>query len=130
MCFKWERSKDCKVVGIAAWGWGWSSWDRFVILPYCLASFPWKHLPRAAEVISQIAPTVGSAPSSNVLRVGGFSPQCHQFSGHQLGVPEFNSTLTLSIQRRRQIPQDKSSVSQDHALPQTQIASRGCYLYF
>ena len=50
-------------------------------------------------------------PDSNVGR--GSLHTNERFSGYQMGVQQFNSILTLNIQRRRQIPQLTGSVLQD-----------------
>lgn len=51
------------------------------------------------------------------------------FSGHQLGILEFQSILALSPQSFYQIPQVKSSVTRLHPHPlQMSVPSSGCYL--
>ena len=54
---------------------------------------------------------------SNLLPIssvwGRFHTPTNKSSGHQLGVLQFNSILTLSIQKQHQIPQVKDSVVYD-----------------
>ena len=57
------------------------------------------------------------------LGVGGVPHTNKQFLGHQLGVLQFNSILTLCTQRQHHIPQVKGSAPQDcpHCRCQQQV---------
>ena len=68
---------------------------------------------------------LGSGTNSNVCGVGGRGspPTNKQFLGHQLGVLQFNSILTLCTQRQHHTSQVKGSVPQDcpHCRCQQQV---------